>query len=65
MNQFCKTQDFLVMIRQYIHTFLNHLVFEQFNINKVNKKVRVPEILSSYVVNTDLVGVEEDKHTAR
>jgi hypothetical protein len=53
------------MIRQYIHTFLNHLVFEQFNINKVNKKVRVPEILSSYVVNTDLVGVEEDKHTAR
>ena len=63
LNQFCKTQDFLVMLRQHIHTFLNHLIFEQFNINRVNKKVCVPDILQCYIQNNDLV--EEDKHNSR
>ena len=63
LNQFCKTQDFLIMMRQHIHTFLNNLIFEQFNINKANKSVRVPDILSTYIQNNELV--EEDKHATR
>ena len=50
-------------MRQHIHTFLNNLIFEQFNINKTNKSVRVPDILSTYIQNNDLI--EEDKHTTR
>jgi hypothetical protein len=53
MNQFVKTKDFLVLLRVRIHTLLNSVLYEQFNLNQINERVPLPLLLCN--LNSDLI----------
>ena len=47
MSQFLLTRDFIAMLKVHMHSLLNNVIFEQFNLNSKNEEIPVPKLLST------------------